>query len=469
MASTSLRRQVSVTGNRQIFTISAWVKKTKNADTQNIFSQYIGSGSATTSTHFRVRFSTSDNLQVAAGGTDFLITNRLFRDTSSFYHVVVAVNTTLATADDRIKLYINGVQETSFATRNNPSLDLETVVNNSGSSQYPRVGADDSDGNGPYGFFDGVMSQVILIDGTAYAASTFGSTNTVSGEWIPNANPTVTYGTNGFKLTFEDTAALGDDTSGNTNDLTVLGSGTPTLDCPSNVFAVLNSVAQYGSNQGTLSNGNTSWVWSNYQVNARSTLGMPKGKFYWEQRCNVPSAGDEGSNRIGMCTSAFSNFIDTDSTDAHYNAIGNGGIYLMMSAASTSWQRTNNDTSKNVDTYTNATALATGDIIMNAVDVDTGKYWIGINGTWMYSGNPATGANAQITFTNSGGDDLQVFLGSGTNNSRSFSFNFGNGYYGTTAITTNSGNGYAGAEGASKFKYQPPTGYSAINTKGLNL
>jgi len=190
-------------------------------------------------------------------------------------------------------------------------------------------------------------------------------------------------------------------------------------------------------------------------------LGMPKGKFYWEQKC----LGDEGSNRIGMCTSAFTNYIDTDSSDAHYNSTGNGGIYLMMSAASTSWQRTNNDTSKNVDTYTNATALATNNIIMNAVDVDAGKYWIGINGTWMYSGNPATGSNPQITFTNSGGDDLHVFLGSGTNGSRSFTFNFGNGFFGTTEISSAGTN----ASGIGRFEYDVPTGYTALSTKGLNL
>jgi len=459
MASTYLERTVTTpdTNGNKIATFSAWLKR------GSLTEQVFYTSRSSDSNYFRFRF-TSDQINViskTSGTNYFATTSAVFRDTSSWYQVVVTFDTTQATEANRIRIYVNGVEQTKGAS-SYPSQDSTLYMLASGQPQ--RIGKESSDG-----FYDGLMTQVIYTEGYAYAASTFGSTNTVSGEWIPNANPTVTYGTNGFKLTFEDTAALGDDTSGNTNDLTVLGSGTPTLDCPSNVFAVLNSVAQYGSNQGTLSNGNTSWVWSNYQVNARSTLGMPKGKFYWEQRCNVPSAGDEGSNRIGMCTSAFSNFIDTDSTDAHYNAIGNGGIYLMMSAASTSWQRTNNDTSKNVDTYTNATALATGDIIMNAVDVDTGKYWIGINGTWMYSGNPATGANAQITFTNSGGDDLQVFLGSGTNNSRSFSFNFGNGYYGTTAITTNSGNGYAGAEGASKFKYQPPTGYSAINTKGLNL
>ena len=462
MASTKLSRtQESPTENKK-FTVSCWFKPAQVANEMKLIYADDNSTNNYTYIHFsdtsgRIRF---QNRNGGSNNTELIFQNNI-RDFSSWYHMVMAVDSTQTTASDRVKFYLNGVQYTDLDPGQNtyPPIN-QTFTLNSGGYDV-EIGASNSSS-----YFNGVMSQFIFIDGVQYAASTFGSTNATSGEWTPNPNPTISeYGNNGFKLSFEDTAALGDDTSGKGNDLAVSGSGTPTLDCPSNNMTTLNPIAQYGSNQGTLSNGNTSWVWSNYQVNARSTLGMPKGKFYWEQKC----LGDEGSNRIGMCTSAFSSFIDTDSANAHYNAIGNGGIYLMMSAASTSWQRTNNDTSNNIDTYTYAAALATGDIIMSAVDVDAGKYWVGINGTWMYSGNPATGANAQITFTNSGGDDLQVFCGSGTNNSRSFSFNFGNGYFGTTAVTTNSGNGYAGTEGASKFNYQPPTGYSAINTKGLNL
>ena len=146
MANTSLRREVSVTGNRKIFTFSAWVKKTKIADNQNIFSQYVGSGSANIGTHFRIRFQTTDALAVATGGTDMLLTNAVYRDTNAWMHVVCAVDTTQSTADDRIKLYVNGEQITSFASRNNPSQNVDTVVNLAGSSHYPRIGADDSDG-----------------------------------------------------------------------------------------------------------------------------------------------------------------------------------------------------------------------------------------------------------------------------------------------------------------------------------
>ena len=466
MASTSLRRQVSATGNRQIFTISAWVKKTKNADTQNIFSQYIGSGSATTSTHFRVRFSTSDNLQVSAGATDFLITNRLFRDTSSFYQVVVAVNTTLATADDRVKLYINGVQETSFATRNNPSQNLETVVNNSGSSQYPRVGADDSDGNGPYGFFDGVMSQVILIDGTAYAASTFGSTNSVSGEWTPNSSPSVTYGTNGFKLTFEDTSALGDDTSGNTNDLTVLGTGTSTKDCASNNFATWNNLnfVQSGaspvfSNGNTKMNGTTDATYPN----AISTLAIPKSGKYYAEFKNVGTQ----NFAVGICDMEKGTEALRTANTTIYNTTFNGAVSV---------RKDGNVLMNGSEVSGVIPTVAQNEICMIAYDADNGAFYAGRNGTWgtvggvvgvPTSGSSRTGAtdiSAQSWFTTS---SHQGFIVGSTSNGQYaiVEANFGNGSFGTTAVTS------AGTAPSTPgtFEYDVPTGYQPLTTKGLNV
>ena len=101
---------------------------------------------------------------------------------------------------------------------------------------------------------------------------------------------------------------------------------------------------------------------------------------------------------------------------------------------------------------------------MGAVDVDAGKLWIGVNGTWFNSGNPATAATPTLTFTNSSGDDLQIYAGHGTDSARVSSFNFGNGYFGTTAISSEGTN----ASGIGKFEYDVPAGYTALSTKGLN-
>ena len=461
MANTYLTRTPSSTGNKRTFTFSFWVKRNGlglGGTGQVIYCQSYGSDGY----QFKIEFTSNDEFRLynSQGASDAinLKTNRRFRDISAWYAITIAIDTTQGTAADRAKIYVNGVQETSFGSATYPTQNLELDVN---AAVAQIIGAKYSGSYNTY--FDGSLSHFHFVDGTAYAASTFGSTDSTTSEWKIKTDVTATYGTNGFFILKDGNTIT--DQSSNSNDFS-LGGGTltNTEDNPSNVFATMNPLALYHTSGGTLSHGNTTYVWSNYQVNARSTLGMPKGKFYWEQRCNVPAAGDEGSNRIGMCTSAFTNYIDTDSVDAHYNAAGNGGIYLLMTTANTSWQRTNNDTSKNVDTYTNATALATGNIIMNAVDVDAGKYWVGINGTWFYSGNPATGSNPQITFTNSGGDDLHVFLGSGTNNSRSFSFNFGNGFFGTTAVSSAGTN----ASGNGVFEYDVPAGYTALSTKGLN-
>jgi len=456
MANTYLTRTQGSPTNNKIFTVSCWFKIAQVAAEMKLIYSDDNSTNNYTYIHFsdtsgRIRF---QNRNSGSNNTELIWENNI-RDFSAWYHMVMAVDSTQSTASDRVKFYLNGVQKT---------------VLDSGANTYPPQNQSFTLNSGGYGvdigssntssYFQGVMSHFHFCDGTQLAPTVFGETDSTTGEWKIKTSPSFTPGNNGFTILKDGNTIT--DQSSNSNDFS-LGGGTltKTEDCPSNVFATMNPLALYHSSGGTLSNGNNSYVWSNYQINTRSTLGMPKGKFYWEQKC----LGDEGSNRIGMCTSAFTNYIDTDSSDAHYNSTGNGGIYLMMSAASTSWQRTNNDTSKNVDTYTNATALATNNIIMNAVDVDAGKYWIGINGTWMYSGNPATGSNPQITFTNSGGDDLHVFLGSGTNGSRSFTFNFGNGFFGTTEISSAGTN----ASGIGRFEYDVPTGYTALSTKGLNL
>ncbi len=456
MANTYLTRTQGSPTNNKIFTVSCWFKIAQVAAEMKLIYSDDNSTNNYTYIHFsdtsgRIRF---QNRNSSSNNTELIWENNI-RDFSAWYHMVMAVDSTQSTASDRVKFYLNGVQKT---------------VLDSGANTYPPQNQSFTLNSGGYGvdigssntssYFQGVMSHFHFCDGTQLAPTVFGETDSTTGEWKIKTSPSFTPGNNGFTILKDGNTIT--DQSSNSNDFS-LGGGTltKTEDCPSNVFATMNPLALYHSSGGTLSNGNNSYVWSNYQINTRSTLGMPKGKFYWEQKC----LGDEGSNRIGMCTSAFTNYIDTDSSDAHYNSTGNGGIYLMMSAASTSWQRTNNDTSKNVDTYTNATALATNNIIMNAVDVDAGKYWIGINGTWMYSGNPATGSNPQITFTNSGGDDLHVFLGSGTNGSRSFTFNFGNGFFGTTEISSAGTN----ASGIGRFEYDVPTGYTALSTKGLNL
>ena len=248
MASTYLTRSVTSTGNRKTFTTSFWCKLAKADSTRMAFWSPIDGTDGNVEGYIRV----DDTIQVVDanyGANISLQGNRILRDTNAWYHIVLAVDTTQATASDRVKLYINGVQETSFAVRTNASQNVTYAYGQSG---YYTVGARTSNQGGAGHYFDGLMSHVHYCDGYAYAASDFGSTDSTTGEWKINTSPSVTYGTNGFFLLKDNNSA--NDQSGNSNNFTASGTLTKTEDCPSNVFATMNPLGTY---DGTLSNGNT--------------------------------------------------------------------------------------------------------------------------------------------------------------------------------------------------------------------
>ena len=237
MASTYLTKAADNAANQNTFTLSAWLKPTSSA-----FNGVVLAFRESSVRYCRMFFESGKLCikQAYDGSTEAdTKTTALYKDSSSWYHVVIAVDSTQAVSSNRIKMYVNGEQITSFSSEDYGAINTDFVTR---TTCY--VGQSGNSDN----YFDGLMSQVIYVDGSQYAGSTFGSTDSSSGQWKPNADPSVTYGSTGFKLTFEDTSALGDDTSGNTNDLTMSGSGTPTLDCPSNNFATiiqLNNQAAY--------------------------------------------------------------------------------------------------------------------------------------------------------------------------------------------------------------------------------
>ena len=450
MASTYLTRTSSASATKG--TLSMWVKKSKVGATQ-----YLHHNVTSTSNNYGlIFFDTNDQIEMmmttSGSHTIKRVTNRKFRDTSAWYHFVFVTDVTNSTAQNRMRIYVNGVEETSFSTNDSPSGASNRFYEASASNDHV-IGANASNSSN----FDGSMSHVYNIVDTVYTPSAFGETDSTTGEWKIKTSPSVTFGSQGY-LILKDGNTITDQSS-NSNDFT-LGGGTltNTEDCPSNNFATLNGL-NVGGGISTLSNGNTTYSLSNYSYNTRSTLGMPSGKFYWEQK-------QSGTNtRIGLITSGFTIDLDTDNANAYYGGSGGGGVYLLMSNTTTSWQYTNNDTSQNTGTYTTAIASGANDILMGAVDVDAGKLWIGVNGVWFNSGNPATGSNATLTFTNSSGDELQIYAGHGTSSARVSSFNFGNGYFATTAITSEGTN----ASGNGKFEYDVPANFTALSTKGLNL
>jgi len=440
MASTYLSRTISSSGNRKIMTFSAWIKRAINGATSCIFAT--GTGSE----RDMILFESDGKLQFSrynSGYNYILKTNRQFRDTTAWYHLMCVLDTTQGTESNRAKIYVNGVQETSFNTATYPSQDYQTNYNQNTFTQYL---GQDSDGNFD---FDGCMSHVHYVDGTAYTPSTFGSTDATTGEWKINTSPTVTYGTNGFFLLKDDNAVT--DRSGEGNNFAVgAGTLTKTEDNPSNIFPTFNANnTRFVGGTGT--NGSTTWQTNNSDYSSiDATLGASSGKYYWEFKCSARS-GSENLWHIGIKSAqntANSHHLGYYATDYAYQAY-NGN-------------RQNNNTGVSYgSTYT------VGDIIGVAMDLDNNRLFFSKNGTWQASGDPTSSTGA-ITITDPASTPFGFYIpafsfndGSGNGTVQA---NFGNGYFGTTAVSSAGTN----ASNLGIFEYDVPTGYTALCTKGLN-
>ena len=194
--SPKLTRTNASGGDRQKFTISFWTKRATVGATHIFFDA--GTSTSTDSGSFSCSINSSDKLFIGGGATSFRQTNRLFRDVSAWYHIVIAIDTTDSTADDRIKIYVNGVQETSFTTNNAISLNQNTPVNES--SKVHQICNRQKSSSLP---FDGYMTEFHFIDGAQKAQTDFGEFND-NGVWVPKRY-TGSHGTNGFFLEFKQT------------------------------------------------------------------------------------------------------------------------------------------------------------------------------------------------------------------------------------------------------------------------
>jgi len=431
MATTYLTRTPSSTGNRKIFTISAWIKRSKTGNNQKV----ITAGTSGTEGGLQFSTGTGENClkfyEYVGSEVISIAPNRILRDTSAWYHVVIAVDTTQATASNRVKYYLNGVQETSFATATYPSQNYDTLFNNSGTANTIGFLI------GHSAYFDGSMSHVHFIDGTAYDASYFGSTDSTTGEWTIKTSPSVTYGNNGFFI-LKDSGSVTDQ-SGNGNNFTVGGGTlTDTLDCPDNVFATLNPLGGWnGSGVGTFANGNTYWTSTTTDQDAcLSTLAVNDGgKYYCEMKMISKTGGYWNPGVFTVTKSTYGTspncFVRTD------GVIYNNGSQVASGLAS--W--------------------SANDICGMAYDGSGGTHTI-----QFYKNGVAYDSAKNI----SNSSNLPLFFGDGTNGgsvSNQVAFNFGNGYFGTTAVSSAGTN----ASGIGIFEYDVPTGYTALSTKGLNL
>ena len=412
-----LNRTPATTTNRQTYTWSGWVKTSLANVNSSDMPLLTSRPAAGTYTLFQLK--NSNTLQFSdstAGGS--VTTTQVFRDPSAWYHIVLAVDTTQATAANRVKMYVNGVQITAFSSTTYPAQNGNTQIN---VAQTQGIGRDVFDTSA---LFDGYLAEVNFIDGQQLTPSSFGSTNASTGVWQP-AQYTGTYGTNGFYLKFTDTtstATLGTDYSGNSNTWTVnnisLTAGStydsmtdvPTLTSATAAnYCVLNPI----SSGGTITNGNLST--SNNDTTTYGTVAITTGKFYWEYTITACSGG-----------AAIALGVSKDTNRATGGTWGANDVFLYQSGGN----KYGNGTSGAYGaTYT------TGDVIGVALDM-TGY-------TLTFYKNNVSQGTAFSSTQISPYTLIPMFYGYPSGNSTNVNF------------------------GQQPFTYTPPTGFVALNTYNL--
>ena len=265
-------------------TISAWVKRGSNLGSN---STICNAGDPSGSTSESLRFGTGNQLQFSQASSAYdLKTTALYRDVASWYHVVAVLDLNNSTQGDRVKLYVNGERITDFATETYPSNTTTTTNFTAGSSDVEHVVGSNSHSGPASQFFDGYIAELALVE-QVLAASSFGETNSDTGQWVPKSISGLAFGTNGFLLAFQDSSALGDDTSGNGNDFTPtnLVAADQMTDSPTDNFCTLSPLEKHSNL--TLSDGNLTVAQGTAAWNGvKSTFYVNSGKWYWEVIAN---------------------------------------------------------------------------------------------------------------------------------------------------------------------------------------
>jgi len=415
-------------GDLTKFTFSGWIKRGSLGVRQSIITSLNAVGSHTT-----IEIDSSDRLNFYdIQGSSYkgqLLTTRVLRDTSAWYHIVCVWDTDNSTAADRMIVYINGVKETIFTTNTEPTSGqvgnlLEASVP-TGMGVY---------WNGTSGFWNGYMSEIALLDGTAAAVTDFGEFDEDSGIWKPIDVSGLTFGSQGFYLNFQDSANLGNDANGGT-DLTETGLTAidQSTDSCTNNFATGNILSPYANRtitDGSLTITSTTTQWTNIC----STIGVSSGKWWIELKHTAGSYGGLG---------IVSPFPQTEN-----NVIGDFSAPVIQQigyVAASGDKKINNSTSSYGSTW-----VGTGDIVNMSLNLDDNELKFYKNGTVQDSGT-AIAISSGYTY----------FVGTSNYNSSGSSFNFGN-----PAFSISSGN--ADANGYGNFEYAPPAGFLALCTKNLS-
>jgi hypothetical protein len=425
--SEKLSRSQTTGTNRKKFTVSFWVKRSELGALQVLASAEVSGNDLSF-----LNFETDNVLRfrdtASASDQCILETNRVFRDTSAWYHIVLRVDTTDATADDRNRIYVNGVQETSFSARTNFDLNDDTFWGyNGGNLTW---------GNalGEANYYSGYTAEAVYVDGLSLAPTSFGEFDEDTGIWKPINVSGLTFGNNGYYLDFEDSSNLGNDVSGGTDfTQTNITSADQATDVPSNNFATLNPLWVWtygmGISDGATKVANTVIAWGG----AKGSIGVTNGKWYWEHSSFSGSDTFFGiQNSSGTTTQAYEQaytvglFMNANSDIYFYDPSGRTESFSFTFAASDVWGIALDLDGNTISFYRN------GSIVNSAVALDG---IVGNGELFPFVSHYGSGLNSRI--------------------------NLG-GYTGSTISTPASD-----ASGYGTFEYAPPTGYYALCTKNL--
>ena len=427
-------------GNRRTFTFSTWFKRGQLSTNQQFFTSY-SAANAGGFAYMQLEAPESgvigDRISLEVYGTILLKTNQVLRDPSSWYNLVIAVDTTSGTANNRCRMYLNGTEITSFATRNNPDQNFDFAYNQNSVDLV--LGSNNYGGN-KGNYFDGYLAETVWIDGTQYAASDFGEFDD-SGIWKPIDVSGLTFGTNGFYLDFENSGALGADVSGNTNNFTVnnLTAIDQSTDTCTNNFATINPLNVNPANTNTFSEGNLKAVLNG--EGTTSTMAMASGNWYMEYKCSGNITQWTGVEEINSLISL--QYSSATKSVALY--VGGATMYV-------------NGANQGSGGY--GSGWSSGDIGMIAFDADNARVYFGKNGGW-WNGS-SYGASSPSTYvTATTGKTYYFRFVKGGNTTCDYEVNFG----GTQSFAISSGN--TDGNGYGNFEYAVPSGYYALNTKNL--
>jgi hypothetical protein len=400
-------------------TMSFWSKRTATGENNRFLTANITGSAFRDSFYFTAANEIQFFLNNANNGN--LLTNRLFRDVSAWYHIFIVIDTTQGTAANRVKLYVNGTQETSFATESYPALNYD--LTGFGNSVEHTIGADDSDG-GSNEYYNGYMAEAVFVNGLALAPTDFGEFDEDSGIWKPIDVSGLTFGTNGFYLDFENSGSLGADVSGNGNDFTVnnLTAIDQTTDTPTNNFATLNPLDNYYASS-TFSEGNCKIVTNGSAIIYNtSTIGFSSGKWYMETKV---------SGNVRYVVGVVRGVATANNNDNKLGNRSDGWGYDYRGLV----ENNGSDLGGSFASYTS------GDIIGIYADLDNNELYFSKNGTLQNSGTGLT-LTAGTYFFALGNNHLTE--------SSTLEANFGNPTY--------TGTDQADVNSRGSFEYSPSAG-----------